>query len=284
MPGGVATPLAAHTREHILSELPKAIAIAECTIQFFQGALDSYKEGIEFFGSFPSRYEGLVDAKGRPQLYDVNLRFRKASGKIAEDQIEPDAYREWIGEASLRDSYLKAPYFKPQGFPAGVYRVGPLGRLNTADSCGTPKADQELKEFRQRFGTAAHSAFLYHYARLMEVTYALERMEAAGRSADSRDTRAGSRGRKPERRRGNHRSAARNADSSLQSGRKWRHRMGQPVATGHNNLASGKSVQQVSEHFIDGNKLSAGMVNRVSAVVRAYDPSLSCSTHANGLL
>ncbi len=286
VPGGVATPLAAHTREHILSELPKAKAIAERTIQFFKGALDNYNEEIEFFGSFPSMYEGLVDAKGRLQLYDGNLRFRKASGEIAEDQIEPDAYREWIGEASLRDSYLKAPYFKPQGFPAGVYRVGPLGRLNTADSCGTPKADQELKEFRQRFGTVAHSAFLYHYARLIEVIYALERMETLLDDPKILETHVRA-------------VAGVNANEGVgiieaprgtlihhykvdENGAiTWANLI---VATGHNNLAIGKSVQQVSEHFIDGNKLSEGMVNRVSAVVRAYDPCLSCSTHANGLL
>jgi NAD-reducing hydrogenase large subunit len=284
--GGVATPLAAHAREHILSELPKAKAIAERTIQFFKGALDNYKEEIEFFGSFPSMYAGLVDAKGRLQLYDGNLRFRKATGEIAEDQIEPDAYKEWIGEASLHDSYLKAPYFKPLGFPTGVYRVGPLGRLNTADSCGTPKADKELREFRQRFGSVAHSAFLYHYARLIEVTYALERMEMLLDDPQILETHVRA-------------VAGVNANEGVgiieaprgtlihhykvdENGAiTWANLI---VATGHNNLAIGKSVQQVSEHFIDGNKLSEGMVNRVSAVVRAYDPCLSCSTHANGLL
>jgi NAD-reducing hydrogenase large subunit len=127
VPGGVATPLAAHAREHSLSELPKAKAIAERTIQVVKGALDNYQEEIEFPGSFPSMYAGPVDAKGRLQLYGGNLGFRKTTGELAEDQIEPDAYKEWIGEASLRDSYLKAPYLKPLGFPTGVYRVGPLG-------------------------------------------------------------------------------------------------------------------------------------------------------------
>src|SRR5207302_8504326 len=71
-----------------------------------------------------------------------------------------------------------APYFKPLGFPGGTYRVGPLGRLNAADRCGTPDADKELTEFRQRFGIVAHSAFLYHYARLIEIVYALEKIES----------------------------------------------------------------------------------------------------------
>jgi NAD-reducing hydrogenase large subunit len=158
--------------------------------------------------------------------------------------------------------------------------------LNTADSCGTPKADQELKEFRRRFGTVAHSAFLYHYARLIEVTYALERMEALLDDPQILETHvravAGVNVNEGvgiiEAPRGtliHHYKVDENGAIT------WANLI---VATGHNNLAIGKSVQQVSEHFIDGNKLSEGMVNRVSAVVRAYDPCLSCSTHANGLL
>ena len=54
------------------------------------------------------------------------------------------------------------------------------------------------------------------------------------------------------------------------------------VATGHNNLAIGNGIKQAAEHFVDGGKLREGMLNRVSAVVRAYDPCLSCSTHASG--
>ena len=142
------------------------MAIADRTIRFFKAALDNYKDEIAFFGSAPTMYAGLVDRKGNLQLYDGELRFRAANGEILADHIPSEEYTDWIGEASLRESYLKAPYFKPQGFPDGVYRVGPLARLNVADQCGTPRADAELAEFRQRFGFPAHSAFLFHYARL----------------------------------------------------------------------------------------------------------------------
>jgi NAD-reducing hydrogenase large subunit len=99
----------------------------------------------------------LVDRKGNLQLYEGDLRFRAANGDIVEDHIPADEYAQWIGEASLRESYLKAPFFKPMGFPAGVYRVGPLGRLNVADQCGTPGAETELREFRQRYGASRRS-------------------------------------------------------------------------------------------------------------------------------
>jgi NAD-reducing hydrogenase large subunit len=286
VPGGVATPLASATRDRILSELPAAKGIAERTLQFFKGALDNYKEEIEFFGSIPTMYGGMVDAKGNLQLYDGGLRFRSATGDVVEEYVPAEEYANYIGEASLRDSYLKAPFFKPLGYPDGVYRVGPLGRLNAASQCGTPKADAEFKEFHQRFGTVAHSAFLYHYARLIEIVYALEKIEALLDDARILETHTRA-------------TAGVNALEGIgmieaprgtlihhykvseEGAITWANLI---VATGHNNLAIGRSVQQVSEHFIDGTKLTEGMLNRVSAVVRAYDPCLSCSTHASGLL
>lgn len=286
VPGGVAKPLAAQGRERILSELPAAKTIIERTIPFFKRALDNYKEDIAVFGSFPTMYAGLVDAKGNAQFYDGNLRFRAASGEIVQDQIAAEDYKQWIGEASLRESYLKAPYFVPQGFPTGVYRVGPLARMNAADGCGTPAADAELREFRERFGTVANSAFLYHYARLIEIVYALERIEALLNDPQILDTHVRA-------------TAAVNALEGVgmieaprgtlihhykvneEGAITWANMI---VATGHNNLAIGRSVQQVAEHYVDGTKLNEGMLNHVSAVVRAYDPCLSCSTHADGSL
>jgi len=285
VPGGVAAPLSPAARDRALLDLPAAKAIAARTLRFFKGALDQYKEEIEFFGSAPTMYAGLVDRRGNLQLYDGDLRFRSAAGEIVEDAIAADDYAQWIGEASLRESYLKAPFFKPLGFPAGVYRVGPLGRLNAADRCGTPQADAEFQEFHQRYGVVAHSAFLYHYARLIEIVYALERIEALLADAQILDTHVRA-------------TAGVNALEGVgmieaprgtlihhykvneEGAITWANLI---VATGHNNLAMGRSVQQVSEHFIDGTKLSEGMLNRVSAVVRAYDPCLSCSTHAMGL-
>jgi NAD-reducing hydrogenase large subunit len=158
--------------------------------------------------------------------------------------------------------------------------------LNVADRCGTPKADAELKEFRERFGAQPHSAFLFHYARLIEIVYALERMEALLADPAILDTHVRA-------------MAGVNALEGVgmieaPRGTLIHHYKVNPdgaiawanliVATGHNNFAIGKSVQQVAEHYVKGDKLEEGMLNRVSAVVRAYDPCLSCSTHAAGVL
>jgi len=259
--------------------------IADRTLCFFKGALDNYKDEIEFFGSLPTMYAGLVDPKGKLQLYDGGLRFRGVEGEVIEDYIPAEEYSQWIGEASLRESYLKAPFFKPLGYPAGVYRVGALGRLNAARQCGTPLADAEFTEFHQRFGTVAHSAFLYHYARLIEIVYALEKIQALLDDPRILDTHvratAGVNSREGvgmiEAPRG---TLIHHYKVNEEGAITWVNLI---VATGHNNLAIGRSVKQVAEHFIDGTKLSEGMLNRVSAVVRAYDPCLSCSTHTAGV-
>jgi NAD-reducing hydrogenase large subunit len=285
VPGGVGAPFPILTRDHILGALPNAVAIADRTLRFFKSILDNYKEEIEHFGSFPTMYAGLVDAAGNLQLYDGALRFRGANGEMVQDYLAAENYSQFIGEASLRESYLKAPYFKPHGYPNGIYRVGPLARLNAADRCGTPKADAELQEFRQRFGTVPQSAFLYHYARLIEIVFALERIDTLLHDPQILELQVRA-------------TAGVNATEGVgmieaprgtlihhyqvdaEGAVTWANLI---VATGHNNLAMGQSVHQVAKHYVDGNKLNEGMLNHVSAVVRAYDPCLSCSTHAFGM-
>lgn len=282
--GGVNAPLSIAVRDRVRSELPSVKAIAQRSFRFFQAALTDLKGEIEHFGSAPTMYAGLVDQKGNLALYDGGLRFRDHGGEMIQDHLPAAEYATWIGEASLRDSFLKAPYFKPKGFAGGVYRVGALGRMNVVDQCGTPAADAALREFRTRFGSPAHSAFLYHYARLIEIQYALERIETLVNDPDLLD----------------HHVRAKATVNSLEGigmieaprgvlihhykvnddgAIVWANLV---VATGHNNLAIGRSIQQVSEHFVNGSKLEEGMLNRVSAVIRAYDPCLSCSTHAAG--
>jgi NAD-reducing hydrogenase large subunit len=284
VPGGVNAPMDPQARDKILAALPQANAIVERTLGLFKSKIDTFQEEIEHFGSAPTMYAGMVDRDGNLRFYDGQLRFRNADGTIARDQIAAEDYANFIAEAAQRDSYLKAPYYVPQGFPRGVYRVGPLGRLNAADHCGTPRADRELEEFRQRFGRVAHSSFLYHYARLIEIIHALERMEMLLHEPGILDehvrAKAGVNSLEGvgmiEAPRG---TLIHHYKVNEQGAIVWANLI---VATGHNILAMNRSIQQVSEHFVHANHLEEGMLNRVSAVVRAYDPCLSCSTHALG--
>jgi NAD-reducing hydrogenase large subunit len=284
VPGGVNQPLRRPVRDRILKGLPEAKAIALRTLEFFKGVVDKFPDEIAAFGNAPTMYAGLVDEAGNLQLYDGKIRFVDAAGAIVTDQIAPADYARYIGEATLPNSYLKAPYYKPIGFPEGNYRVGPLGRLNTAKACGTPTADAEFAEYHQRFGTVVQSSFHFHYARLIEIIYGLERMGTLLNDPDilGRHVRA---------------QAGVNSLEGVgiieaprgilihhykvneEGAMTWANLI---VATGHNNLAINRSIGQVSRQFIKGKKVQEGMLNRVSAVVRAYDPCFSCSTHADG--
>jgi NAD-reducing hydrogenase large subunit len=282
VPGGVNAPLERAARDRILAGLPEAKAIALRTIGFFKGVVDQFEDEIANFGNAPTLSAGLTDADGNLQLYDGGMRFVDASGKIVVDQMAPQDYQQYIGEATMPYSYLKAPYFKPLGFPNGIYRVGPLARLNAATRCGTPLADVEFAEYHERFGKVVNSSFHFHYARLIEIIYALERMETLlnDPSILDRHVRA---------------TAGVNALEGIGIAEAPRgtlihhYKVNEDgaiiwanliVATGHNNLAISRSVDQVARRYIDGEKMQEGMLNRVSAVVRAYDPCLSCSTHA----
>jgi NAD-reducing hydrogenase large subunit len=284
VPGGVKSPLTAFARERILAGMPDAAAGLDKALDLFQSLLDNFSEEIANFDSAPSMYAGMVDRRGNLQFYDGLLRFRDADGHILLDGIESEEYATYIGEATLRNSYLKAPYYKPADYPGGLYRVGPLARLNTAEQFGTPKADAELAKFRARFGRMAHSAFLYHYARLLEMTYALERMQQLLDSPAILDTHVRA-------------EASVNALEGVgmieaprgllihhykvdENGAiTWANLI---VATGHNELAINRGVLQVARHFVHGEEIEEGMLNRVEALIRAYDPCLSCSTHATG--
>jgi NAD-reducing hydrogenase large subunit len=284
VPGGVASGLSQGVRDRLAAELPGVKGIVDRALKLFQAVVADYREEMEFFGSAPTMYAGMVSPYGNLELYDGLLRFKSETGENSHDQILPEDYRTWIGEASLRESYLKAPYFKPKGYPNGIYRVGPLARLNVADRCGTPKADAELQAYRQRFGSPAHSAFLYHYARLIEIIYAIERIEMLLHDDVVTDPHVRATGGVNalegigmiEAPRG---TLIHHYKVNEEGAITWANLI---VATGHNNLAIGKSVNQVAQHFVKGEKLEEGMLNRVSAVVRAYDPCLSCSTHADG--
>ena len=289
VPGGVNTPMDPAAREKTLAEFPAAMAILKRTLALWKNTVDSFPNEIESFSNFPTMYCGLVGPDGSLRLYDGNLRFIGPDGAIVADQVKPDDYATYIGEAALTDSYLKAPFYKPLGLADGIYRVGPLARLNVADRCGTPEADAELAEYRQRLGVGAErrivqSGFHYHYARLIEAMYSLERMQELLDDPAILGTKvrahAGVNNLEGigviEAPRGTliHHYKV-NDDGAMT----WANLI---VATGHNNLAIGRGITQVAKRFVDGNKIQEGALNRVSALVRAYDPCLSCSTHAQG--
>jgi NAD-reducing hydrogenase large subunit len=285
VPGGVSSPLSLDARDQIAGELPKALAIARKTLDWFKPAIRNYQEEIDTFANFPSLFLGLVAADGTIEHYDGCMRVVDAQRKIVVDQLEPAAYAQHIGEAVEPDSYLKSPYFKPLGYPGGMYRVGPLARLNVCDRMGTPLAERELAEFRalQPDG-AVLSSFHFHYARLIEILHAVERLAELLDAPEILGTQVRAIA-APNKREGIGVSEAPrgtlihhyriDGDGLIT----WANLI---IATGHNNLAMNQGITQAARHFVHGTRITEGALNRVEAVIRCYDPCLSCSTHALG--
>jgi NAD-reducing hydrogenase large subunit len=239
---------------------------------------------VRAFGTFPSLFLGLVGADGTWANYAGQLRLVDAQGAVVEADINPSAYREYFGEATEAWSYLKSPYYVPAGYPAGMYRVGPLARLNVCTRMGTPHADQELAEFRSFGSGAVLGSFHYHYARLIEILAALERIEQSLSDAEleSDHFRAHADVNRfegvgvTEAPRGtlfHHYKVDR--DGVIQ----WVNLL---IATGQNNLAMQRTIAQIAAAYVRDGRFTEGALNRVEAGIRAYDPCLSCSTHAVG--
>lgn len=285
VPGGVNAPLTAKNRDEIAKEREEMVGIVQEALSIAKGYLEENADLANTFASFPSNYMGLVDDEGGLQLYDGKVRVRDSQGELLVE-FEPDDYLDYVAEHVEPWSFLKFPYYKPLGWPDGTYRVGPLGRLNVIDKVGTPLADEEFKNFKRiNDGKPVEGSLYYHYARLIETLYAVERVGELLDDSDimSTDVRA-----YPPAKLFKHGVGIIEAprgtlfhdydtdDNGLLT------RVNLIVATGNNNWAMHTASSLVAKAFVDGNTLTEGMLNRVEAAIRCYDPCLSCSTHAIG--
>jgi NAD-reducing hydrogenase large subunit len=285
VPGGVRSPLSEAGRTQIRSKLPEAFTTARAALDVFKKVLKNHERETQIFGNFPSLFMGLVDAEGTWEHHGGKLRFVDSSASVIADQLDPQKYDEFIGEAVHPWSYLKSPYYKPLGFPDGMYRVGPLARLNVAERMGTSEADREFKNFRSLGRGAVTSSFLYHYARLIEVLASLERIAQYMDDPDmlSQDLRADA-GINKLRGVGVSEAPRGTLFHDYQVDRNGlMKKVNLAIATGQNNLAMNRTVAQIARHYIRGGRdVPEAMLNRIEAGIRCYDPCLSCSTHAAG--
>jgi NAD-reducing hydrogenase large subunit len=284
VPGGVREGLTQERRTYLLERLPEARATAQEALALFKGLIDNHEEGMRTFGNFPTLFMGLVTQDGGWEHYDGKLRFVNHEGTTVIDGIDPRKYTDYIGEAVEKDSYLKLPDFKPRGYPDGFYRVGPLARLNVCRRMGVPLAESELIEFRQRGHDCTNSSFFYHYARRIEILAATEFIERSLADLDLHSDRLRAR------------AGINNLEgigvSKAPRGTLLHHyhvdehglltKLNLISATGQNNLAMNHTVAQIARHSIHGPEIPQPLLNRVEAGIRAFDPCLSCSTHAVG--
>ena len=285
VPGGVNKALKPAGRDAILAGVDEATETVQLGIKVMKDWAEKNQEDIEKFAVFQSGYFGLVTEEGGLELYEGNCRLIDADGERLEE-FNAGHYLDYIAEHVEDWSYLKFPYYKKMGWPDGVYRVGPLGRLNVAEKIDTPLANEELKIYKAlNGGKPVESTLYFHYARLIEILFAVERVKVLLDDPDitcndilnTRQEYTGEGVGVIEAPRGTlfHHYKA-NANGQVE-------RVNLIVATGHNNWAMSKSVDSVAKtYIIGGQEITEGVLNRVEAAIRAHDPCLSCSTHALG--
>ena len=289
--GGVRGGIDPEARERLRAEWETILFDAKWAWARYGEVVDAHPAEVASFGVFPSLFMGLVSEDGDWEHHDGLLRFIDADGGRYGEDFPVERYDAFIGEVSDRDTYLKSPYHLgaqgdvPVGPDApGTYRVGPLARVNLAERMGTPLADAALAEFRGEFGRVPQGSFHYHGARLIEILAAAEQIGELLADPDL--------GRGPlraeagiNRLRGVGVSEAprgtlihdyRVDENGLMTGLRM------IIATGHNNLAMNRTVGQIAKAFVKGADVAEGVLNRIEAGIRAYDPCLSCSTHAVG--
>ncbi len=285
IPGGAKWPLTKERVETLKTGLPEALTTTLNTLTMFKNWLSGCTEEVETYGDFPSLYLGLVTPKGGLEQYDGKIRVVDNDGNIVADMLDPAKYYEYIGEAVEPWSYMKFPYYKPLGYAHGMYRVGPLARMNISSHCGTPLADAELKEFKKLGKNGiVQSTFHYHYARLIETLFCIETTKAILEDPEILAERVCSK------------AYVNNSEgvgvAEAPRGTLIHHyqvdkqgmitKVNMIIATEHNNLAYNKAVTQVAKKYVKAQKLQEGMLNRVESVIRSFDPCLSCATHMVG--
>jgi NAD-reducing hydrogenase large subunit len=284
VPGGVNRALTEERRDHMLEGLDRSIETTQIGIQLIKDWADANIEDIEKFAVFHTGYMGLVTPENGLELYDGDVRLVDKDGKELE-LFSAQNYLNVVSEHVEDWSYLKFPYYKKMGWPDGVYRVGPLGRLNVVDKLDTPLAQEEFKIYRQlNDGKPVYHTLYYHYARLIETLFALEKTRELLEDPDlmGKDILNKSHDFQSE------------AVGVIEAprGTLFHHYKIKPngqlekvnliVSTGHNNWAMSEAVDSVAKTYVKGPEVQEGMLNRVEAAIRAYDPCLSCSTHAIG--
>ncbi len=284
VPGGVNKALKKEDRESILNDIDEMIAITQTGLTIFKNWAEKNKEDIDKFAVFPTGYMGLVTPENSLELYHGNIRLVDRKGKELEC-FDSNEYLAHIAEHVEDWSYLKFPYYKKIGYPEGVYRVGPLGRLNTIEKIDTPLANEEFKTYRaMNDGKPIENTLHYHYARLIEILFSIERVKVLLDDPDilGKDilnTRQNFKGEGVgviEAPRGtlfHHYKVKENGQVVA---------VNLIVSTGHNNWAMSEAVDSVAKTYIKGPEIREGLLNRVEAAIRAHDPCLSCSTHAVG--
>jgi NAD-reducing hydrogenase large subunit len=290
IPGGTNKNLTIEERDSFLKapdplNADKMIVWAQAALDVFKSYHRQHKEWIDGFARFPSNHLSLVRKDGALDLYHGVLRAVDANGRKILNDVDYQEYWKHIGEEVRSWSYMKFPYLKSLGKDKGWYRVGPLARLNTCDFIPSPLAQKEFEEYKAYANGRPNNMSLHtHWARLIELLHSGEVIRDLLKDPDLQGLNLVTKGRKVregvglvEAPRGTlfHHYRVNEDDQIVMANL--------IVSTTNNNEPMNRAVNWVAENVLSGkHEITEGMLNRVEIAIRAYDPCLSCATHAVG--
>jgi len=290
IPGGINKNLTIEERDLLLKgadplNIDKMIEWADASVQLFKDYYLKNREFVDNFAYFPSNHLSLVRKDGALDLYHGVLRAVDTDGKRILDDIDYQDYTKYIEEEVKSWSYMKFPYLKHLGKENGWYRVGPLARLNTCDFIPTPMAQKEFEIYKAHTNGKPNNYCLHtHWARLIELLHSAEVIKELLLDPDLQKDDLVVKGTKQsegvgliEAPRGTLFHHYRiNEDDQITMANLI-------VSTTNNNEPMNRSVNFVAKHMMNGQQqITEPMKNAVEIAIRAYDPCLSCATHALG--
>jgi NAD-reducing hydrogenase large subunit len=285
IPGGINKNLSITERDAFLKDIGQMLEWARAALNIAKDYTVKNLDKLKPFGSFDSNHLSLVRKDGAMDFYHGNLRAIDATGKKIFDQVDYSNYLDYIAEEVKSWSYMKFPFIKSLGPKTGWYRVGPLARVNTCDFIDTPEAEKARKEFMALTGGRPNNITMaYHWARMIELLHAIEKINELLHDPDLQGTDLIVKGKRRnegigllEAPRGTlfHHYRVNDDDQIVMANL--------IVSTTNNNEPMNRAVQKVAADHIDGApKITEGLLNHIEVAIRAYDPCLSCATHALG--
>jgi len=263
IPGGINKNLTIEERDELLKDLKQIKEWAQGALKVAKDYTMDHLAELTDFGSFPSNHLSLIREDGAMDLYDGNLRAIDADGEKIFDHVNAMEYLDYIAEEVRSWSYMKFPFIKSLGHENGWYRVGPLARINAADFIDTPLAE-EARRMIELLHSVEKIDELLHDSDLQGTDLILtgdRRYECVGLLEAPRGTLF-------------HHYRV-NEDDQVEMANLI-------VSTTSNNEPMNRAVQKVAADHLDGREITEALLNHIEVAIRAYDPCLSCATHAMG--
>ncbi len=284
IPGGMNKSLSKTERDYLLEDIDQIIAWAASSVELIKTVHESNLPYFDDFATIATNYLGLTGKEGGLELYHGGLRAKNAQGEILIDHVDYCNYNDYIHEEVRSWTYMKFPYLLSLGQEDGWYRVGPLARVNNCDFINTPQAEAARIVFKAHSsGAMVHSTLAFHWARLIELLHCAEAIKELLHDPDIMGSNLVAKGEKRyegvgviEAPRGTlfHHYQVDENDIVTKANL--------IVSTTSNNRAMNESVRQVAAEYLSGRELTEPLLNNLEVAIRAYDPCLSCATHAMG--